>query len=68
MPLVEVGPSALARLTHNALLEYEKQGSTFVIITLKILMDFNIFQTYGNRNECPLQEFSNVCTKPEFIH
>jgi len=50
--------------THNALLEYKKRGSTFVIITLETLDKFYIS---GNRNECPMQAFSNVCTKPEFM-
>jgi len=30
-------------------------------------MDFSIFYISGNRNICPLQVFSNVCTKPEFM-
>ena len=30
-------------------------------------MDFNIFYTPGNRNECPLQAFSNMSMKPEFM-
>ena len=30
-------------------------------------MDFNIFYISGNSNECSLQAFSNVSTKPEFM-
>ena len=30
-------------------------------------MDFNIFYTAGNGNECPLQPFSKMCTKHEFM-
>jgi len=34
---------------------HKKCGSTFAIITLENLMDFNNFYISGNSNECPLQ-------------